>query len=96
MDRSFERLTLPARVESVRVFHQFVRSGAEAVGLGSADMNKLTRVAPEMSRWLIPRNLVRSWWRLPMEAAVLTLWIQPHPTWPWDWPTGQLAAWESF
>jgi anti-sigma regulatory factor (Ser/Thr protein kinase) len=48
MGSQFERLTLPASVESVRLFHQFVRSGAEAVGLDSADMNKLELVLEEI------------------------------------------------
>jgi anti-sigma regulatory factor (Ser/Thr protein kinase) len=48
MDSQFERLTLPARVESVRAFHQFVRSGAEAIGLDSVDMNKLDLVLEEI------------------------------------------------
>jgi anti-sigma regulatory factor (Ser/Thr protein kinase) len=48
MDAPFERLTLPARVESVRAFHQFVRSGAEAAGLDSDDMNKLDLVLEEI------------------------------------------------
>jgi anti-sigma regulatory factor (Ser/Thr protein kinase) len=48
MGSPFERLTLPARVESVRPFHQFVRSGAEAVGLDPADMNKLDLVLEEI------------------------------------------------
>jgi serine/threonine-protein kinase RsbW len=48
MDSSIERLTLPARVESVRAFHKFVRVGAEAVGLESADMDKLDLVLEEI------------------------------------------------
>jgi anti-sigma regulatory factor (Ser/Thr protein kinase) len=48
MDSPFERLTLPANVESVRLFHQFVRRGAEAVGLNSAEMNKLDLVLEEI------------------------------------------------
>ena len=48
MGSAFERLTLPARVESVRLFHQFVRGGAEAVGLDSADMDKLDLVLEEI------------------------------------------------
>lgn len=48
MDSPFERLTLPANVESVRLFHQFVRRGAEAVGLDSAEMNKLDLVLEEI------------------------------------------------
>jgi anti-sigma regulatory factor (Ser/Thr protein kinase) len=48
MGSSFERLTLPARVESVRQFHQFVRSGAQAVGLDLADMDKLDLVLEEI------------------------------------------------
>jgi serine/threonine-protein kinase RsbW len=48
MDSAFERLSLPARVESVRAFHQFVRSGAEAAGLDLADMDKLELVLEEI------------------------------------------------
>jgi anti-sigma regulatory factor (Ser/Thr protein kinase) len=48
MGSPFERLTLPARVESVRAFHRFVRSGAEAVGLDLADMDKLDLVLEEI------------------------------------------------
>jgi anti-sigma regulatory factor (Ser/Thr protein kinase) len=48
MDSPFERLTLPARLESVRAFHQFVRNGAEAVGLNSSDMDKLDLVLEEI------------------------------------------------
>jgi serine/threonine-protein kinase RsbW len=48
MDSPFERLTLPARVESVRLFHKFVRGGAEAVGLEPADMDKLDLVLEEI------------------------------------------------
>jgi anti-sigma regulatory factor (Ser/Thr protein kinase) len=48
MDSPFERLTLPARLESVRAFHQFVRIGAEAVGLDLADMHKLDLVLEEI------------------------------------------------
>jgi anti-sigma regulatory factor (Ser/Thr protein kinase) len=48
MDSPFERLSLPARVESVRAFHQFVRSGAEAAGLDLGDMDKLELVLEEI------------------------------------------------
>jgi anti-sigma regulatory factor (Ser/Thr protein kinase) len=48
MASPFERLSLPARVESVRLFHQFVRRGAEAAGLDSPDMNKLDLVLEEI------------------------------------------------
>ena len=48
MGSPFARLTLPARVESVRVFHQFVRGGAEAAGLEAADMDKLDLVLEEI------------------------------------------------
>ena len=48
MDSRFARLSLPARVDSVRAFHQFVRSGAETVGMASADMNKLDLVLEEI------------------------------------------------
>jgi anti-sigma regulatory factor (Ser/Thr protein kinase) len=48
MDSPFKRLTLPARLESVRPFHQFVRSGAEAAGLDLADMHRLDLVLEEI------------------------------------------------
>jgi serine/threonine-protein kinase RsbW len=48
MDSRIERLTLPARVESVRAFHKFVRVGAEAVGMESDDMDKLDLVLEEI------------------------------------------------
>jgi serine/threonine-protein kinase RsbW len=48
MGSPFARLTLPARVESVRVFHQFVRDGAEAAGLQPADIDKLDLVLEEI------------------------------------------------
>ena len=48
MDSSFVRLTLPARVESVRTFHQFVRGGAESADMGSQDMDKLDLVLEEI------------------------------------------------
>jgi serine/threonine-protein kinase RsbW len=48
MGSPFARLTLPARVESVRVFHQFVRGGAEAAGLQPADIDKLDLVLEEI------------------------------------------------
>jgi serine/threonine-protein kinase RsbW len=48
MGSPFERLSLPAKVESVRLFHEFVRAGAEAVGLGSDDINKLDLVLEEI------------------------------------------------
>lgn len=48
MDLPFLRLTLPARVESVRKFHQFVRDGAESAGLESADMDLLDLVLEEI------------------------------------------------
>jgi serine/threonine-protein kinase RsbW len=44
----FVRLTLPARVQSVRAFHEFVRGGAETAGLASADMDKLDLVLEEI------------------------------------------------
>lgn len=48
MASPFARLTLPAQVQSVRLFHEFVRSGAEQAGLDSADMNLLDLVLEEM------------------------------------------------
>jgi serine/threonine-protein kinase RsbW len=48
MAQPFTRLTLPARVQSVRVFHQFVRDGAAVVGMASADMDKLDLVLEEI------------------------------------------------
>jgi serine/threonine-protein kinase RsbW len=44
----FTRLTLPARVQSVRVFHEFVRDGAAVVGMTSEDMDKLDLVLEEI------------------------------------------------
>jgi len=48
MDSPTARLTLPAHVESVRVFHDFVRAGAQAAGLDSMDMDKLELVLEEI------------------------------------------------
>lgn len=48
MESPLARLTLPARVQSVRVFHEFVRSGAEQAGLDSADMDRLDLVLEEI------------------------------------------------
>jgi serine/threonine-protein kinase RsbW len=48
MDAPSARLRLPARVQSVRLFHQFVRDGAEVAGLESADMDKLDLVLEEI------------------------------------------------
>lgn len=48
MAQPFTRLTLPARVQSVRVFHQFVRNGAAVVGMASDDMDKLDLVLEEI------------------------------------------------
>jgi serine/threonine-protein kinase RsbW len=48
MDSPFSRLTLPARVESVREFQQFVRRGAKAAGLKPEDMDKLDLVLEEI------------------------------------------------
>jgi serine/threonine-protein kinase RsbW len=48
MAQPFTRLRLPARVQSVRVFHQFVRDGAAVVGMTSADMDKLDLVLEEI------------------------------------------------
>lgn len=48
MAEPFTRLTLPARVQSVRVFHEFVRDGAAVVGLTSEDMDKLDLVLEEI------------------------------------------------
>jgi len=48
MGSSSARLTLPAQVESVRMFHRFVRGGAQAAGLEAADMDKLDLVLEEI------------------------------------------------
>ena len=48
MDSSYSRLTLPARVESVREFHEFVRRGATAAGLDSGELDKLDLVLEEI------------------------------------------------
>jgi anti-sigma regulatory factor (Ser/Thr protein kinase) len=48
MDPRFARLTLPARLESVETFREFVRRGAEAAGLESRDMNQLDLVLEEI------------------------------------------------
>jgi len=48
MSHSFERLSLPAQVQSVREFHRFVRGGAGAAGLESEDMDKLDLVLEEI------------------------------------------------
>jgi anti-sigma regulatory factor (Ser/Thr protein kinase) len=48
MDTRFTRLKLPARVESVRAFHEFVREGAEEAGLTSAQLDKLDLVLEEI------------------------------------------------
>lgn len=48
MAKPFTRLTLPAQVQSVRVFHQFVRGGAAVIGMASADMDKLDLVLEEI------------------------------------------------
>jgi anti-sigma regulatory factor (Ser/Thr protein kinase) len=48
MAQPFTRLTLPAQVQSVRVFHQFVRDGAAGVGMTSDDMDKLDLVLEEI------------------------------------------------
>lgn len=48
MESRFARLTLPARVQSVRAFHEFVRNGAKQAGLNSADMDLLDLVLEEI------------------------------------------------
>jgi|HubBroStandDraft_6_1064221.scaffolds.fasta_scaffold63898_5 serine/threonine-protein kinase RsbW len=48
MDSSFRRLSLPARVEFVRKFIEFVRGGAESVGLESEDIARLDLVLEEI------------------------------------------------
>ena len=42
------RLKLPAKVQSLQSFHQFVRDGAEAAGLESEEMGKLELVLEEI------------------------------------------------
>jgi serine/threonine-protein kinase RsbW len=48
MDSSFARLTLPARIDSVPAFSEFVRLGAEAAGLGPPEMDWLDLVLEEI------------------------------------------------
>lgn len=48
MERSFRRLTLPARLESLQAFRQFVRAGAKTAGLPPDDMDKLDLVLEEL------------------------------------------------
>src|SRR5271168_1296407 len=48
MAYSFRRLSLPARIESVRKFQEFVRGGAESVGLDSEDIGRLDLVLEEI------------------------------------------------
>jgi len=48
MDPASARLTLPARVESVRKFHEFVRDGAHTVGVESSELEKLDLVLEEI------------------------------------------------
>lgn len=42
------RLKLPAKVQSLQAFHEFVRGGAEAAGLESGEMGKLELVLEEI------------------------------------------------
>jgi serine/threonine-protein kinase RsbW len=44
----FERLTLPATVDSVKEFREFVRRGAEAGGLATDDLGKLDLALEEI------------------------------------------------
>jgi anti-sigma regulatory factor (Ser/Thr protein kinase) len=48
MDTAFQRLTLPAQVESVRKFQEFARNGAQSAGLKSEDMDMLDLVLEEI------------------------------------------------
>jgi anti-sigma regulatory factor (Ser/Thr protein kinase) len=48
MNSPVARLTLPARVESVRLFHEFVGAGAEAAGLDPMDVERLNLVLEEI------------------------------------------------
>jgi serine/threonine-protein kinase RsbW len=48
MDAPFARLTLPARIDSVPAFHEFVRLGAELAGVGAPEMDWLDLVLEEI------------------------------------------------
>jgi anti-sigma regulatory factor (Ser/Thr protein kinase) len=48
MDSPFARLTLPARIDSVPAFHEFVRVGAESAGLEAPEMDWLDLVLEEI------------------------------------------------
>ena len=48
MDLPEHRLTLPARVESLEEFRQFIRAGAVACGIASGEIDKLDLVMEEI------------------------------------------------
>ncbi len=48
MDAAARRLNLPARVESVALFREFVRSGAVAAGVPGEELEKLDLVLEEI------------------------------------------------
>ncbi|HYL36026.1 MAG TPA: ATP-binding protein [Bryobacteraceae bacterium] len=48
MDRHFERLTLPAHLNSLHPLVEFVRAGAESAGLGPDELDKLDLILEEL------------------------------------------------
>lgn len=48
MDSPFARLTLPARIDSVEAFREFVHVGAESAGLAAPEMDWLDLVLEEI------------------------------------------------
>jgi serine/threonine-protein kinase RsbW len=48
MDSPFARLTLPARIDSMQAFRDFVRVGAESAGLEAPEMDWLDLVLEEI------------------------------------------------
>jgi serine/threonine-protein kinase RsbW len=48
MDPTFARLSLPARIDTVQAFREFVHVGAELAGLGAAEMDRLDLVLEEI------------------------------------------------
>jgi len=48
MDEPFERLMLPARLDSLRPLIEFARQGGEKAGLGSSELDQLALVLEEI------------------------------------------------
>jgi len=48
MSRRYERLTLPARIESLSALREFALAGADRAGLSSAERDKLDLVLEEL------------------------------------------------